>query len=497
MEGRQCQNMRGWKSLCAANLVGSFSNAPCSDEGFFESCAASPNSDSFRKLVYSLCVFHALLQERRNFGPLGWNIPYGFNESDMLISMQQVRMFLNENETVPFKALKYCIGECNYGGRVTDGSDRRTLNCILQRFFCEDVLLTGAKLSDSGVYVVPKCVTQQDFLDLIATLPLVAEPEIFGFHENANITKTSKETNELFAAILLTEGGGEGGAGANSDETITATANDVLHKLPEAYDMEGAMVRYPVKWDESMNTVLCQELAKFNRLTAVVKQSLREILQAVKGVILMSSALEKVGESLVVGTIPALWKAASYPSFKPLAGYVQDLIKRLTFMDTWLTTRPPSTFWISVFFFQHAFTTASKQNFARKRTIPIDAIDFQFELLPKPSEHYPEPPKVGVYCYGFFFEGARWDGPHAKMAESEPKVLFSPAPLMWFEPKKTLDIQHPPSYACPVYKTADRRGILATTGHSTNFILDIQVPSDIPTAHWVQRGVAMLSQLDD
>ena len=47
---------------------------------------------------------------------------------------------------------------------------------------------------------------------------------------------------------------------------------------------------------------------------------------------------------------------------------------------------------------------------------------------------------------------------------------------MWFQPKRTVQICHPPSYLCPVYKTGDRRGILATTGHSTNFILDIYVP---------------------
>lgn len=78
-----------------------------------------------------------------------------------------------------------------------------------------------------------------------------------------------------------------------------------------------------------MNTVLTQELDRFNGLTIRIRSSLKNLQLAIKGEVLLSAQLEAALNSLKVGKVPALWLAVSYPSLKSLGGYMKDLYERL------------------------------------------------------------------------------------------------------------------------------------------------------------------------
>lgn len=88
-----------------------------------------------------------------------------------------------------------------------------------------------------------------------------------------------------------------------------------------------------------------------------------------------------MASSMLNVKIPPSWtKACTYPSLKRLPSFVNDLIKRLNFLQNWLDYGKPATFWISGFSFPHSFLTAIAQNYARKYKMSIDKIDFDFEV---------------------------------------------------------------------------------------------------------------------
>ncbi|XP_044299896.1 dynein axonemal heavy chain 6 isoform X2 [Varanus komodoensis] len=103
----------------------------------------------WRKIIFGICFFHAIIQERKKFGPLGWNICYEFNDSDRECALLNLNLYCQEGK-VPWDALTYITGEITYGGRVTDAWDQRCLRTILRRFFSPETLKDEYKYSESG-----------------------------------------------------------------------------------------------------------------------------------------------------------------------------------------------------------------------------------------------------------------------------------------------------------------------------------------------------------
>ena len=91
--------------------------------------------ETFQRLLYGLCFFHGVLEERKHYGSVGWNVPYQFSSADLSVSAQQLRKLVGEGLEPPLEALTYLTAECNYGGRVTDSNDRVLLRSLLSCYY--------------------------------------------------------------------------------------------------------------------------------------------------------------------------------------------------------------------------------------------------------------------------------------------------------------------------------------------------------------------------
>jgi dynein heavy chain len=243
--------------------------------------------------------------------------------------------------------------------------------------------------------------------------------------------------------------------------------------------------------------VLKQECLRVNNLASVMNSTLKEFRRALKGLVVMSAELDELGIEMFNNLVPKQWADKGFLSLKPLSSWINDFNDRQRFLQAWFDGGTPVVFWMSGFFFPQAFLTGALQNFARKYKIPIDIISMQLEVCDDvldPANDVKVKPAEGVYIYGMFIEGCRWDRDKHILVRSRPKELFTDLPMFNFvptpdrKPRKGI-------YECPLYKVLTRKGTLLTTGHSTNFVQMLELPSDKDPDIWIKAGVAAVLAL--
>lgn len=216
----------------------------------------STKPDAVKILLFGFCFFHAIVQDRRKFGPIGWNIAYAFMNEDLVVCRKQLRIFVEDYEEIPYKVLNYVGAEVNYGGRVTDDKDGRLISTILKVYMNDKVMTVGHAYSKSGVYKVIEPGEKEDYMEYIKNFPLNPEPEAFGLHDNAEITTNQNNTATLLSNVLSMQARSSGGTGKSRETIIGEMCKDIQDQTPEVFSLEKVSKYYPTSYEESMNTVL-------------------------------------------------------------------------------------------------------------------------------------------------------------------------------------------------------------------------------------------------
>ncbi|PFX28824.1 Dynein heavy chain 1, axonemal [Stylophora pistillata] len=334
-------------------------------ESMWEDSGPGP---SWKRLVFGLCFFNAIVHERKKFGALGWNIPYEFTASDLEVSILMLHMLLTEHHEVPWKAIRYLTGEIVYAGRVTDNWDQRCLQSILGNFYTPLALQESYGYTLDYVYRPPPPeISLSVCCEYIEGLPAADAPELFGMDQNAETAYLAGQGRAFIADLLAAQPRLTASIGSNktNDDTVMDLVNDTLKYLPPRVDFnsngvtadQGNLRRGSVSPDRLRQmaekklsqdpladhanqsayvTVLRQELNRFDRLLGIIYTSLSSLRLAVKGEVLMSEQLEEAYDALLSNRVPKAWEQAAYESCKPLGAWVDNLAKRVDFFSSWL-----------------------------------------------------------------------------------------------------------------------------------------------------------------
>jgi len=381
---------------------------------------------------------------------------------------------------------------------------------VLKRFFVKESLVDGFTYSESGIYYPAGYDTMSEYMKYIETFPFSDDPDIFGLHDNANTAFMNAEADRLIQDVLLvqprlTSSGGE----KSPDEIVMEVADMIQEKIRSTLidideHLEGMFALNEHGQVESLATVLKQEIERFNTMLVVLWDVLKNLKKAIKGLVVMNFVLEEVFNCFLNNQVPKVWVNASYPSLAPLGSWVNDLVLRLDFIQQWLLHGPPKSFWLSGFYFPQGFLTGTKQTHARRYNMPIDTLSYQIsvvkatvkttiEITKALAEAELPDTKDGAMVHGLFMEACRWDWDNMKLTDSKPGEMFATLPVLQLTP--VCDYVVPlEDYTAPVYKTKVRAGMLSTTGHSTNFVMAVHLPTDKDPDYWVNKGSALMCQ---
>lgn len=475
------------------NLLRMYNSEPMNNAKFYSGCPAKYRE--FTKLLYAFCFFHSVIQERKQFGPIGWSLCYDFNELDFFVSVSQLQKFINKTGRVEYEGIVALTAECNYGGKINSEWDQRTVYTMLKDYFTPKVITDICYEfypTENHIYDIPRKFEHRDMVNHIEmSIPTSPSTNIYGLHTNAQIRSGNEDSLRLVSNLKMTLGKVEELQTDEKEKALLGYVEKLQSTVPKLFNLDEVKERFQTDFRQTLNAVVLQEAISYNFLIEVIEESLKNLKKVIFGTAVYTKELDEMASEIMKRKIPKLWLKLSYPCLKPIGSFTRDLSERASIIKNWMTEGIPTRFWFPVFFSPNAFTAAVLQNYSRKYNLPITDLELNFQIQTlKENEDY----KDVTFIYGPYLEGARWNVEINQLDEEEHQHVRDFLPDIAMIPVKKENINAAAKYLCPIYKTHLRRSGVVLNAYGNEYVFSLPLNTTMPADHWIKRGVAIICQ---
>jgi dynein heavy chain len=448
-----------------------------------------------RSILFGLCHFHAILLERKKFGPKGFNMMYPFGIGDLRDSAVCLSNYMeNAGSKIPWEDLRYIFGQIMYGGHIVNDFDRLLCMTYLT-FYLRDELLDEMELfpfvddEKAASFKTPSPTTYEAYIEHIDRELKGDTPLAFGLHPNAEIGFRTAQSENLFRT--LEELQPRDGAGAEEGSSPQQVAENKLTEILDAfgeinYDLEEIATAMDEKGP--FQNVLLLECEQMGRLLTHLKRTLNDLQLGFAGELTMSDAMDALMSCLFMDRVPADWAKLAWPSLRPLKGWLYNLQLRVNQLGEWVGNpmEPPRVTWLSGLINPQSFLTAISQQTAQRNSLELDKLVIQTEITKRAVEEVEGASRDGCFVTGLYLDGARWDTSSGQLQNSKPREMFFPMPVINCRAIAAEKLETKGYYMCPVYKTEQR---------GPTYVFQAQLKSKSAADRWILAGVALIMDL--
>ncbi|KAJ7071380.1 dynein heavy chain protein 1 [Mycena amicta] len=429
------------------------------------------------RLYFLLSWFHAVVQERLRYVPLGWSKIYDFNDSDMASATNTIDAWLNtvskgraniDPATIPWDALRTLVKQSVYGGRIDSDFDQRILDAFVDNLFTPAAYNVDFNLVPSvgGAQLLgaPDGTKIEQFMSWVQGLPDREPPSWLSLPPTAERVIAAAQGNELLGKLrkmrMLAD---------DDDDTTAASAAKSQGSQQPAwmralYDRCRQWIELlPTKFntlakqsgdnEDPLHRLFSREGSIGRKLLGQVQKDLKDVIKVCQGELKQTNHLRTLMSCLTKGTIPDHWRRYKVPKAMAVSGWIADFARRLAQLDhiASLDNHNNVEVWLGGLFFPEAYITATRQAVAHRKKWSLETLHLRLDI-----ERVNDP---GAFIIdGLTLEGASWAIDKLVLNDGEV-VRLNPSQVRWVQ---TDDTSSSGAVNLPVYLNSDRSDVMFT-----------------------------------